>query len=112
MKPNAKITGKVSKSIADFRATIISSTIELCKQIDKNKTGDFHLDTDVPIVTTSVKKQKITTQSFLADRVFYWFHNDYYIISNGEDASSMSNNISLDSLVSVYNAVKKAVASY
>lgn len=112
MKPNAKITGKVSKSIADFRAIIISSTIELCKQIDKHNTGDFYLGTDVPIVTTSVKKQKITTQSFLANRVFYWFHNDYYIISNGEDASSMSNDISLDSLVAVYKAVKKTVSAY
>lgn len=111
MKPNKKITENVRNSIANFRKTIIRSTIELCRQIDKYDQGDMALLDGVPIVKASMKKGVITTNSFVATRMFFWYKTDYYFVQN-DDAAANSFDMSLDSLVAVYDAVRKIVSAH
>lgn len=111
MKLNKKTTKKVRDSIKDFRKTIINATIELCRQIDKYEQGDMLLDSYVPIVKTSVKEGVIITHSFLAQKLYFRYNNDYYFVKK-DDASANSFDMSLDSLVAVYDAVKKTVSNH
>ena len=115
MKPNRKITKQVAASVKDFRATIIAATIQLCRQIDRHDTGMFSFKKPIAIVSTRVSGTRIVNESELSDRMYYWWGDEHYIVSFGyddEERSLSSHMLSLDSLVAVYEAVKKAVSSY
>lgn len=113
MKPNPKITKKVKESISDLRFTLIQSTVQMCKQASTrcNDIGAFKLSKPVAIVSFCVVSGRIVTESTLADRVYYWYGDNYYLISGDDDkdAASDSKSLSLDSLVAVYEAVKKTM---
>lgn len=113
MKPNPKITKKVSESIADLRSTLIQSTVQMCKRASarQNGIGAFKLNKPVAIASFCVAGGRIFTESALADRVYYWYGDNYYLISGDDDkdAAFDSKSLSIDSLVAVYEAVKKTI---
>lgn len=114
MKPNPKITKKVSESIADLRSTLIQSTVQMCKRASarQNDIGAFKLNKPVAIASFCSVNGRVLTESMLADRVYYWYGDNYYIIGGADDkdAASDSKSLSIDSLVAVYEAVKKTVS--
>lgn len=114
MKPNPKITKKVKESISDLRFTLIQSTVKFGRQASyrSNDVGALRLSSPAPIVSTCVKDGRIVTESMLVDRLYYWYGDNYYMVGNGDEHSCHSGGLSLDSLVAVYNAVRKTLNKY
>jgi len=113
MKPNVKIVKKMRESITDFRATTIKSTIQLARQIDRGNAGCIVLVKPVAITSSLVNSGKIVTESALVDQLYIWYGDELYLISDGnggDGAAFTSKMLTLDSLVAIYEAVKKTVS--
>lgn len=113
MKPNRAITKRVSESIKDFRTIIIKSTILLCRQVVSQDDGCIVLVKPVAITSSLVNSGKIVTASAIVSQLYFWYGDELFLISDGKDdngATFSSKMLTLDSLVAIYEAVKKTVS--
>ena len=107
MKINPKINKRVNESVADCRKVITDATIELLKMIAE-PAQDVVFDS---VLIMHQRYNSRATETILANEIAYMDGrggDGFYIIRMGERCRS-SLFLSLDSLLLIYNEVKKVV---
>lgn len=112
MKINPKITEQVNNSVNECRKVLVSSTIELLRQICKSESYEIVVFGRILFL---YQTKNNVSETILADRIEYNFERnpDYFFVSmDGKKMIQSSENLSLSNLEVIYEEVRKLVREY
>ena len=112
MKINPKITEQVNNSVNECRKVLVSSTIELLRQICKSESYEVVVFSRILFL---YQTKNNVSETILADRIEYnWETNpDYFFVCMDDSRTCQcSANLSLSNLQVIYEEVRKLVREY
>ena len=112
MKINPKINTRVNESVAECRKVLVSSTIELLRQICKSESYEVVVFSRILFL---YQTKNNVSETILADRIEYnWEANpDYFFVNmNGDSMGQSSANLSLSNLQVIFEEVRNLVRNY
>ena len=108
MKIKASIGKNVSVAVSNCREVVVKETINLLKSIDAEEGQDVLLGQMLFLF----QRKGNTTQTVVCDRIVYSSAHSFYIVSMNGEMCRSSVFLTIDSLLAIYETVRKVVREY